>query len=124
MKKLTYQELEKKVKKLEANNSKIKNRDKVYQDRQLFLSILDEIPAFIYLQAKDYTIRYSNKYFNEHFGKPQRKSLCHKLLWDRNEPCEVCLTFEVFDTQSPQIWEWNDEINDQFIKFMIIHLKI
>ena len=113
MKKLTYQELEKKVKELEANNSKIKNTDKVYQDRQLFLSILDEIPAFIYLQAKDYTIRYSNKYFNEQFGKPLRKSLCHKLLWDRNKPCEVCPTFKVFDTQSPQIWEWNDEINDQ-----------
>lgn len=113
MKKLTYQELEKKVEELEANSSKIKNTDKAYQERLLFLSILDEIPGFIYLQAKDYTIRYSNKYFNERFGKPQKKSLCHKVLWDRNEPCEVCPTFKVFDTQAPQIWEWNDEINGQ-----------
>lgn len=109
----TYKELEKKVEELEVQNIKLKNKGITSTDNQLFLNILDAVPAFIYLQAKDYTIRYSNKYFNEQFGTSGKGHLCYEVLWGRKEPCDPCPTFKVFDNNIPQIWEWNDKINSQ-----------
>jgi PAS domain S-box-containing protein len=87
-------------------------------ERQRLYSLLDTIPAFVYLQAPDYSIRFANKYYKARFGEPEGKP-CYKSLWGRNEPCEVCHTFKVFETKQPQKWEWDSapdgrtyEIND------------
>jgi len=75
-------------------------------ERQRLYSILDAIPAFIYLLAPDYTIRFANQYAIEHFGIPDGKA-CYKAIWGQDEPCDNCQTFKVFDMQKPQIWEYN-----------------
>ncbi len=87
-------------------------------ERQRLFALFDALPAFVYLQAPDYTIKYSNRYYKEHFGETAGK-LCYESLWGRNEPCKICHTFNVFDTKKPQQWEWDGapdgriyEIND------------
>jgi len=87
-------------------------------ERQRLYSLFDALPAFVYLQAPDYTIKYANRYYKKHFGETSGK-LCYESLWGRNDPCEICPTFKVFDTKKPQIWEWDGapdgqiyEIND------------
>jgi len=73
-------------------------------ERRGLFSLLDGLPALIYLQAPDYSIRFSNRYFWEIFGKPGKKP-CYEVLHGREKPCEECPTFRVFDTKSPLKWE-------------------
>ncbi|MBC8413732.1 ABC transporter substrate-binding protein, partial [bacterium] len=75
-------------------------------ERKRLYSLLDTLPAFVYLQASDYSIRFANKYYKDHFGETEGVP-CHKSLWGRDKPCEVCPTFEVFHTKRPQKWEWD-----------------
>jgi PAS domain S-box-containing protein len=76
------------------------------ESRRLF-SLLDQLPAFVYLQAPDHTIRYANSYFQNRFGDPGEKR-CYEALWQRDQPCRPCPTFRVFKTKTPQVWEWAD----------------
>jgi PAS domain S-box-containing protein len=75
-------------------------------ERRRLSMLLETFPGYIYLQSPDHTVRYTNPYFVEHFGEPKGR-LCYEVLWGRKEPCEVCPTFEVFDTKTPQVWEWS-----------------
>ncbi len=79
----------------------------IRSERLRLFAVLEQIPAFVYLQAPDYSIRFANRYYREHFGDTEGVP-CHKSLWGRDEPCEVCPTFRVFDTAAPQIWEWTE----------------
>ena len=74
-------------------------------ERRMLFSLLDGLPAFVYLQSPDYSVRFANRYFREHFGEPEGKT-CYQILWGAKEPCDPCPTFRVFDTKSPQEWEW------------------
>ena len=76
------------------------------RDRDQFFSILEHLPGFVYLQAPDYSIRFANRYFQERFGSPNGKR-CYESISGRSKPCEECLTFRVFSTQAPQLWEAN-----------------
>jgi two-component system, NtrC family, sensor kinase len=69
--------------------------------------LLDQIPAFIYLQPKDYTVGFYNQSFREIFGEPKKRN-CYQVIAGLDEPCHSCLTFRVFDTNKSQIWEWLD----------------
>lgn len=73
----------------------------------LLKAVTDGLPANLYLQAEDYKIRYSNKYFNDHCNGTGN-NICYEVIRGKTEPCEKCPTFEVFKTQEPQIWEWDD----------------
>jgi len=73
-------------------------------ERHRLFSVLNELPAFIYLQEPDYSIRFANRYFTDHFG-PYAEKKCYELLKGRKEPCEDCLTPLVFETDQPQEWE-------------------
>ena len=67
--------------------------------RQRLFSLLNRLPAYVYLQAPDHTIRFANRYFREHFGAPNGLK-CHELLRNRKTPCPECQTFEVFETNA------------------------
>ena len=73
-------------------------------ERQRFLDLLEHLPAYIYLQAPDYSMRFANRKFRERFGVPNGKT-CYTLLWGRDEPCPDCPTFKVFNTGQPNEWE-------------------
>lgn len=74
-------------------------------ERRRLFSLLDGLPAFVCLLAKDYSIRFANKYFQEHFGPPLGRP-CYDVLGSHQEPCRDCKTFRVFRTASPVEWEW------------------
>jgi PAS domain-containing protein len=74
-------------------------------ERKRLFSLLDELPAFVHLQAPDYSIRFANCNFQNQFGSPEGKT-CYQLLHDRDRPCDICPTFSVFDNQAPIEWEW------------------
>ena len=95
-----------------------KAEDALEAEQQRLYSLLENLPAFVYLQAPDYSVRFANRYFREHFGDPGEKR-CYEVLWGANKPCKPCPTFRVFDTKKPQVWEWDQspdgriyEIND------------
>ena len=74
------------------------------EHRRLF-SLLNELPALVYLHAPDHTIRFSNRVFREHFGEPNG-SLCYEILRERSQSCEGCMIERVLTTQSPQEFQW------------------
>lgn len=77
----------------------------VVNERNRFFSILEELPAYVYLLAPDYSFRFANRLFRENFGDPKDK-FCYEVL-GHGIPCELCTTFCVFETKTYQTWEWN-----------------
>ncbi len=98
----------KEMERLRQENDNLKNilkdaQVKLHKERSFLFSLMDGIPAYVYLQAKDYSIKYANKMFYELFGGYDIKP-CYMVLQNRDIPCENCMTFRVFDTKEPQIW--------------------
>ena len=77
------------------------------EERQRLFSLLDGLPAYVWLQAPDYSPRFVNRTFREHFGEPAGKP-CYEVFNRGRKPCERCPTFRVFKTAKPQEWEWTD----------------
>jgi len=73
-------------------------------ERRRLYSVLDELPAIVYLQAPDYTIPFANRLFREQYGSPEGR-YCYEVIHGLGGPCEECLTFLPFKTQRPQVWE-------------------
>ena len=69
------------------------------------LQLLDGLQAYIYLRRPDYSLVYVNKYFRERFGDPASLP-CFTILHNRHKPCEGCPSEKVFETGTPQEWEW------------------
>lgn len=78
------------------------------EHRRLF-SILEELPALVYLLGPDYSIHFSNRYFLDHIGTPGNRP-CYEVLHKRKEPCENCASQQVFNSKSPSRWE-NGEVD-------------
>ncbi len=81
-------------------------------ERQGLYSLLDQLPAFLYLQPKDYSVGFYNQRFREVFGEPQGRR-CYETIAGIKQPCPTCPTFRVFDSNTPQIWEWFDNRTGQ-----------
>jgi two-component sensor histidine kinase len=77
----------------------------VVNERNRFFSILEELPAYVYLLAPDYSFRFANRLFRENFGDPGDK-YCYQVL-GHGSPCDLCTTFCVFETKTFQSWEWD-----------------
>ncbi len=73
-----------------------------------FFSILDELPAFVYLQRQDYTVAYANRKVRDLYGETESR-LCYEVFYGRATPCPVCPTFKVFQTGRPVEWEFTDD---------------
>lgn len=82
-----------------------RTQDALNAEHQRLFSLLDAVPAFIYLKAPDYAIRFANRNFREIFG-PWEEKRCFEAVFGREEPCENCPSFVVLKTNSPQKWEW------------------
>jgi PAS domain S-box-containing protein len=103
--------LRQKIRDLESSERKYLLAKKSQKtQRQRLFSLLNRLPAYVYLQAPDHTIRFANRYFRDHFGAPKGRK-CHEVLRNRIEPCPECQTFQVFNTKKPQRWEWNCPID-------------
>ncbi|MGH9641850.1 MAG: PocR ligand-binding domain-containing protein, partial [Terriglobales bacterium] len=74
-------------------------------ERQRFSDVLDKLPAYVVLLSPDYHVPFANKFFTERFGESHGKR-CYEYLFGRSEPCEICETYKVLSTNSPQRWKW------------------
>lgn len=74
-------------------------------ERQRLLSLLEELPAYVYLKARDYSITFANRLFREIFGDPQGRP-CHEVMHGLPTPCEGCRVFEVITSPETQEREW------------------
>ncbi|MDF5707631.1 MAG: ATP-binding protein [Nostoc sp. S4] len=76
-------------------------------ERQSLYNLLNQLPAFLYLQPKDYGVGFFNQRFREVFGDPTGKR-CYEAIAGLKQPCPECPTFRVFNSNAPQLWEWVD----------------
>jgi PAS domain S-box-containing protein len=82
-----------------------KAEEALQAERQRLFRLLDGLQAYIYLRRGDYSLVYVNKYFRERFGDPESRP-CFTILHNRHTPCEGCPSEKVFETGTPQEWEW------------------
>lgn len=73
-------------------------------ERKRLFSLLEVLPAIVYLQAPDYTLRFANGRFKEHYGDPTGKT-CYWLLHRHDFPCQDCMILNVFSENTPLEWE-------------------
>ncbi|MDF2473702.1 MAG: two-component system sensor histidine kinase [Anaerocolumna sp.] len=108
----SHDQLNKEIEYLKNENNLLKNlimeaQVRLEKERSFLFSLIDGIPAYVYLQDKDYSIKYANKTFYECYGGYDMKP-CYKVMHGRDIPCETCMTFRVFETKEPQIWIYRD----------------
>jgi PAS domain-containing protein len=82
-------------------------------ERLRLFALLDGLPAFIYLQAGDYSVRFANRAFRDRFGEPGDRP-CYEIMNGSQSPCAECPTFKVFTTNKPQTWEWKWHDNETY----------
>ncbi len=59
------------------------------EERRRLFTLLDELPAIVYLRAPDYSIAFANRHFRRRFGDPSAGP-CYRVIHDRSVPCEPC----------------------------------
>lgn len=69
------------------------------KSQERFVSVLDNLPAFVYLCASDYSIRFANRFFHERFGNPKNKT-CYEAIYRHPIPCAECPARKIFDNPS------------------------
>jgi|GEM_PF-1175886 len=77
----------------------------VESEHQRLFSVLEQLPGYVCLITADYKFTYVNQEFKNRFGTPGDR-LCHKYLFNLQNPCENCQTFKVFTEQKSRQWEW------------------
>jgi PAS domain S-box-containing protein len=82
-------------------------------ERRRLFALLEGLPALVYLQAPDHTLRFANRHFREHFGDPEGR-FCYQVLHGCQEPCTDCPTLRCFDTKRPRRWDWTSDAGKTF----------
>ncbi len=75
--------------------------------RRLFLNVIDELPVFVYMQRRDYTVAYANRKTRNFYGETDGR-YCYEVFSGRDAPCPHCPTFRVFETGEPENWQFTD----------------
>ncbi|MCP4043573.1 MAG: transporter substrate-binding domain-containing protein, partial [Gammaproteobacteria bacterium] len=100
---------------LEERMTELANaNDALELEQHRLFTVLGMIPGFVYLQADDYSIPFANARFHKVFGEPNERP-CYDVIHGRSKPCEECPTFRVFETHSPETWEWTSQDNRVFM---------
>jgi PAS domain S-box-containing protein len=74
------------------------------RERQRLFALLDELPGFIFLHDKNYSVRFANRRCKEIFGDPQAQ-LCYLAFHQRETPCDGCPAPQVLASQTSVEWE-------------------
>ncbi len=80
------------------------SRNLTLTEKNLY-SLLEGLPAFVFVQMPDYTIRYANRVFRHLFGNHEGMT-CYEVLKGENAPCDICPTREILRTGVPQQRDW------------------
>lgn len=76
-------------------------------ERERLYSLLDGLPAYVFLLTPDHSIFFTNQYFKKTFGEPTGEK-CYKIIAGRDEPCEICKPARVFESKKQETWEWSN----------------
>ncbi len=74
-------------------------------ERQRLFTLLDGLPAFVYVKSPDYYVHFANRQFQEMFGAPRGKH-CYEVIHGLQEPCPSCPQDEVLKTHTPNRLDW------------------
>lgn len=77
----------------------------VRAERQRLYDVLETLPVYVILLTPDYQVPFANRFFRERFGESHGRR-CYEYLFQRSEPCEICESFKVLQTNAPHHWEW------------------
>jgi PAS domain S-box-containing protein len=86
------------------------------REQERLFAVLEQIPAFVYLQASDYSIPFANRAFHELFGKISGRP-CYEVIPGRSSPCDECPTLAVLQTGKPVVWEWKNPDGRTFMVY-------
>ncbi len=75
--------------------------------RRMILNIIEELPVFVYMQRRDYTVAYANRKTRNLYGEARGRR-CYEIFSGRDTPCPYCPTFKVFETREPEEWFFTD----------------
>jgi PAS domain S-box-containing protein len=90
---------------LRESEARAKVAEAVQVERQRLAEVLNMLPAYVVLLSPDYHVPFANRFFEERFGKSEGRR-CYEYLFNRTEPCEICETFKVLQTNATHRWEW------------------
>jgi len=102
---------------LNVINDKLKSTNLLVEnERQQFLSILDNIPEAIYVaDIYSFKILFANKYLKKTFGKDITGELCYNVIQCKTEACDFCTSKHIKNTNEPYFWEYyNHVLNKHF----------
>ncbi len=99
----SYNELEQKV--LERTSQLNEALTGLFREQKLFRDVLDMLPSYVALMTPDYHFSFTNREFIRRFGNPMGE-YCFKHLFNLNEPCAICHTYDVLRTDQCINWEW------------------
>ncbi|WP_461210685.1 hybrid sensor histidine kinase/response regulator [Desulfocurvus sp. DL9XJH121] len=77
------------------------------RERKLFFEVVDELPVFVYMQRRDYSVAFANKKTINFYGDTAGRR-CYEVFGGLTAPCPHCPTFRVFDTGKPVDWQFTD----------------
>jgi len=83
-------------------------------ERHRLTTVLESIPAFVYLWAPDYSVRYANERFTKLFGDPKGKR-CYQVVYGREQPCPHCRASQVHESGTPLSREWTRQDGRTFM---------
>ncbi len=93
----------------------VKN-ETVDQERKQLLSLLDSIPAHIYVADKDtYKILFVNKTMRKLYGRDITGEKCYKAIQSKDQKCKNCTNKIIFRQKKPYFWQYhNSNLNRDF----------
>lgn len=86
------------------------------RERDKLFSILDLLPAFIYIQAEANTISYANRRFKDIFGDIDGRR-CHEIFHGYHTACNNCPAKRVLETKVSTSFEWDNRDGRTFLTY-------
>ncbi len=83
-------------------------------EQQRIYSILDLLPAHVFIQGADHVLSYANHAFVERYGDFNNRT-CHELMMGRNTQCDLCNTDEFLENGQAATFEWHDRDDRQYL---------
>ncbi len=77
-------------------------------------SILDILPAFIYITNSSHEIEFSNQHFLRLFGSPSGRR-CHEIFHNSPVPCDRCRAYHVIQEKASIAYEWSNRTGQSFM---------
>lgn len=102
---MTQEDLEKRIKELEEENTKLKViNSNILNNNDILKSIFDNFPGMINVIDTDYNVLMTNRKFSDVFDKIKDPigMKCYNVHKGRNEICPECIAQKVIETKKPQ----------------------